>query len=129
MNNMAPLSARSIWFGFRFTCSICDSSPAIADEVLKSIGVVRAEEDSFVGASEVSLLDVTGTLLENNLDIFLDLRYCRLKEGAERRRTVDEVIFCHSLDAYNDTIIMFCFCSRRSSLFVVPYEKYIPGTY
>lgn len=111
MNNMAPLSARSIWFGFRFTCSICDSSPAIADEVLKSIGVVRAEVDSFVGAREVSLLDVAGTLLDNNLEIFLDFRYCRLKDAADRRRTtVDEVmVFLLSyLDANND----HSFCSR-----------------
>lgn len=96
MNNMAPLSARSIWFGFRCTCSICDSSPAIADEVLKSIGVVRAEVDSFVfvGArDEFSLLDVAGTLLDNNLEIFLDFRYCRLNDAADRRRTiVDEVM-------------------------------------
>lgn len=94
---MAPLSARSIWLGLRFTWSICDSSPAIADEVLKSIGVVvRADEDDdslLVLGRELSL-DVgagTGTgLFESDRVIFLDLRHCRLMVVAERRRTVND---------------------------------------
>lgn len=94
---MAPLSARSIWLGLRFTWSICDSSPAIADEVLKSIGVVvRADEDDdslLVLGRELSL-DVgagTGTgLFESDRVIFLDLMHCRLMVVAERRRTVND---------------------------------------
>jgi hypothetical protein len=97
MNIMAPLSARSIWLGLRFTWSICDSSPAIADEVLKSIGVVvRADEDDdslLVLGRELSL-DVgagTGTgLFESDRVIFLDLMHCRLMVVAERRRTVND---------------------------------------
>jgi hypothetical protein len=96
MNIMAPLSARSIWLGLRFTWSICDSSPAIADEVLKSIGmvVVRADEDDdslLVLGRELSLDVGAGTgLFESDRVIFLDLRHCRLMVVAERRRTVND---------------------------------------
>ena len=73
---------------------MCDSSPAILDEVLKSIGVVRkAGEDSLVVGREFSLDAVAGTLLESDRDSLLDLMHCCLMDADERRSAVTEIEF------------------------------------